>query len=366
MPPLIRKYKIGKNRLLCGCLDGLTLGEDGALHTQGDDVRHILYLRGVDSGRDGFQWGRLRFNAETGDDDIVIVRAFASDQNRFLAEGEEVLFDDFLAGEAPARQKDRVFESAGASRFVGHSDVLLYEQKGRYLWVALEVLGRQGALSEITVFAPGDSFYATFPEIYRMNGDFLHRYLSIFSSLYTDLQGNINTLHDLVDISTAPVGMLPVFAEWLGIQLDGAFLSERHLRLLLRQAFLLIREKGTRHAVERIVRIFVDEPFYLVERRRQQAYAPNEDQLVGERLYGESLYRVTVLLNRAPDEQLHSRLKYLLVQFCPVRCDLGIVFIRDGGGLDDYCYLDINAHIREPSAGATDQNLALDGTTYMT
>lgn len=366
MASYMKRYGIRKNKLERSLLEGFVLTEDGALETQAEQPRHTMFLSHIDSGEADCGWGRLSFSARLGEDMVLIVRAFASNELSFVANDALTSVDGFLLDpQIPLEHKQKLFVAADAVKVTGSRDLLLYGQTGRYLWIYVELLGAgRTVLSDFQIINPGDNFLQTFPEIYRQN-EFLHRYLSIFSSLYNDLQDTIDAFDRLLDIDTAPAGLLPVFQEWLGIELDGDFLEEKYLRRLLKEAFSLIQVKGTRAAVEKIVGIFVEEPFYIVEQRQVLEPAVGRDRAVGEALYGESPLGYTVLLARQADEKLHARLMLLLRQFSPLRCRISIVFLGENISVDSWCYMDVNACIIQPQPGRTDLRAGLTGITYL-
>jgi len=367
MAPLVKKFVIGGNRLARGLMDGFTLSPGGVLSCVKETGRHTFFTRHIDSSERDCTWGRLAFDAEIEDDTVLIVRAFASNELNFMRNGAFVSFDDFLLDqEQPILLKEKLFQATGALKFVGSQDMLLYGQTGRYLWFSIDILGAGSAsLKNFRLYSPGDNFLKTFPELYNSNAEFFRRYLSIFSSLYSDFQSKIDSLHQYIDIDTAPDQVLPVFAAWLGIELGGNFLDAQHLRRLLKIAFPLIRVKGTRQAIIEILQVFIDEPFYIVEQHLLQKYSTGEDRHVNEILYGRNPYGFTVLLNRPADEILHSRLLFLLNQFKPLRSQVNIVFLSGCSSLDSYCYLDINARIIQTTEGRLDDQASLSGMTFL-
>lgn len=367
MAAVNKKYCIGKNRLSRGLLNGFQVTEDGGLQSVSSFGRHTLFLEHLDGGETDCQWGRFVFDAALEDEVGIVVRTFASNDLQFVGNGSLTAFDTFLKNDKESvSYKEKLFFAMSASKVTDCSDMLLYEQKGRYLWIFIEVVGNGNAiLNNFRVFNPGDNFLNTFPEVYRTNGAFFHRYLSIFSSLYNDFQTTIDTLDRFVDVDTAPDGLLPVFAGWLGIELDGNFLEPEQLRKLLKAAYPMIRAKGTRKAVLDIVRLFVDEPVYIVEQSIAGKYGDFALTERGESIYGSSPYDFLVMINRQADEKLHSRLLFLLNQFKPVRSRVGIVFLRDGGKLDSHSYLDVNAELIQASAGSLDRSSALNGLTFL-
>jgi len=185
MPSLVRKYSIGKNRILKGYTAGFALTSDGILRTIDGHARHTLILGHVDSAEEDTVWGRLVFEFSAANDMVLVTRAFASNELEFLKNGEVVKFDDFLLDRSvPLSDKEKLFAAMGASRISDADDMLLYDQKGRYLWIFIDVYGAgEASVGNMRLFLPGNIFMGTFPEIYQKEGEFFHRYLSIFSSV---------------------------------------------------------------------------------------------------------------------------------------------------------------------------------------
>jgi len=367
MSAFIKKYRIKKKRLAAGLMDGFDISEDGAIIADENEPRHTLFLGRLDSNQVDCPWGRLVFDSTLEDEAVMIVRAFASDEKKFVKNGEIIEFNDFFLDlEVPIHNKEKVFAAANASKFIGSNDCLLYEQKGRYLWIYIEILGKGNAnLENVNIYAPGDNFFNTFPEIYSRDGEFFHRYLSVFSSLYLDLQETVDSLDQYVDIATAPAQLLPTFANWLGIQLDGDFLEESQLRKFLSIGFQLVKGKGTRRAVEDIISIFVEEPVFIVEQRLIQEPDSAEDRKVYQQLYGKHLYGFTVLINRRADETLHSKLMFLINQFKPLRSSVNIIFLGECYSMDAHCYMDINSKIPQTMEGKLNRRANLGGMVFL-
>ena len=175
--------------------------------------------------------------------------------------------------------------------------------------------------------------------------------------MYADLQDRIDQLPQYLDPDTAPAELLPVFAKWLGLELDGNFLDEECLRRLVKAAPELIAYKGTRHAIQLIVKLFVTGDTYLVEHNLL-----NREQIVENGAFnGGAQYDFSLLISQEPDELLLSRLKFLIDQFKPSRSRANIIFLGNRGNLDGYSYLDLNASLLQPASYALDDKHAVFG-----
>lgn len=334
----IKKYRLKTSRLKDGMERGFFAGENGVSLTPDEQI-HVLRPERLDSAMESCVWGRLVMDASLPADSVLTVCVYASDEERLVPEL--------------------------CTRTVDARDLLLYGQEGRYLWLWLEIVGMgEGIIREIQVYTPGDIFLNTFPEIYREQGSFFHRYLSIFSSIYLDFQQEIDRLHQWIDLETAPPEVLPVLADWLGIQVEDSLLESADLRELLKQAPYLIRYKGTKGAMERLARLLLDAEVIVVERGKRQDMDSRFEKACN-RLYGTGAYDITILAVREYDESLKNRLLCLLDQFKPVRCQVNLVFIKRNSILGGYCYLDLNATIHESRPGTLERGCALDDGCFM-
>ncbi len=352
----IRRYRLREAILSRGLRDGFTL-EDGALETA---ERGQIVLPALDSAQLDCAWGRLSLHCRLGPEGMLTVRAFASNQNAVVRNNMVVSIDEFLLDPEISRQeKERLFMLADGAEHSGAKDVLLTGQEGRYLWLWLEVTGG-GRLEDLRVYVPGDNFFRTFPQVYQTDNDFLRRYLSIFSTMYQELQEEIDRIPELFDVETAPESLLPVFASWLGLETDMALFEAAELRRLLKAAPELLARKGTKWAVMETVKLLTEDPVYLVERNLLPVGADG-----GTALYGETPYDFTVMLASHLDEKLRLRLKYLIDQFKPARSRYRIVFLEECGGLDAFTYLDLNGRMLQNVPGSLDEGQGLTGTAYL-
>lgn len=358
----IRKYRLGGARLNRAMLEGFAVQGDALRTCDSPNGVHRVILRALDSNQSGCDWGRLSLRCQLGPEAMLTVRAFASDQDSIIRGGEVVRVDDFLTDpEIPEREKQRLFVLADGLERSGVRDVLLDGQSGRWLWLWLElVCEEEHTLEDMRVYVPGDHFFRTFPQVYQTDNDFFRRYISIFSTMYQEFQEEIDALPQLLDVDTAPAALLPMFASWMGLETDEMLFTSDELRALLKIAPRLLERKGSKWAVETVVRLFVPEDVFIVERNLMLP-----DQRRSQELYGQSVFDFTVMVRRKMDEKLRLRLEFLIDQFKPIRSRYRIVFLEDCGGLDAFMYLDVNGAVLQNAAGTLDDGMALTGMTYL-
>ncbi|MDR3363777.1 MAG: hypothetical protein LBS91_02325 [Clostridiales Family XIII bacterium] len=366
MASLIKKYKIGVHKIERAYMRGFELLPDGALHTGGGAEFARIFFGRLDGVVEGCPWGRFVFDAEAGEDTVFTVRTCASDDPCVFFDGGYVPFDDVLLDpDVPDADKLALFERFEGGGASDRSDTFLNGHEGRYLWACLTVHGGASRFSDFRAYAPGDHFFQSFPEVYRTDGEFFHRYMSVFSSIYNDFQEKIDTIDLLLDPDIAPAELLPVYASWFGISMDGDFIDEAKLRTLIKKAFSLIRKKGNREAIKELVSIFVDEPFFIVEQHDAVSRSDPGSRFAMERIYEGDPFVFTLLLCRPPDEKLHMRLAKLIEQFTPLRMRAHILFLEGNATLDGGANLDINAALARMREGSLDGSGKLDDTEYI-
>lgn len=360
------QYSIKNNRLKKALCQGFQIRDD-SLIVDREASRHLLILEALDSATEDCPWGRLCFDETFDSETVFYVYAFAQNEKNFLHDGQVQEINTFMLDEdTPFEVKKEFMKLAGVQRFIHKSDVLLYELKGRYLWIAIEILGDAGGqLSRLRVQSPGDNFMQAFPEVYQNYGDFFHRYLSVFSTIYNEFQEQIDHRYQLLDLDQAPVELLNQYAEWLGVIVQGEFLSEDSLRALIKEAYLLNKYKGTRKAIQRICEIILGEVPVIVEKNQVNEYIRTSEAAVADRLYGSSVHDVTLLIKGYVDEKKRAQLLYLLRQFKPIRSRIRIVFLQEMGILDSYSYLDVNARTFEQQIGTLDDHQLMDGMVIL-
>ncbi len=307
-----------------------------------------IYLKPIDSLYDEAEWGRLHYDVETEGNVACIAYAAASDH---LVEPDT---------ESEGGYK-RLLESLNAKRLVQQNDSVLYDLKGRYLYLAFTYTGDGTAtFKNMYVDRQGDRFLETFPRVYQDRGQFFHRYLSVMSTIYDDFDEEISSLPKLLDLDSCSKDLLDIYAGWLGIDIGDGFLAEDVLRELVKNAYMLNKMKGTRQCLEKITEILLGKPAVIVERNTTEDYMPKEQIESFNRLYGTSLFDVTVMIEDRLDERKKSQLEYIIKQFLPIRCSLRIIELNRSGLLDSYSYLDVNARVYQTYDGSLDNKHSMD------
>lgn len=339
-------YSIKNNRLKNASLSGFSLSENGTLRSLRKGSTAVLMP--IDGGSDDALWGRLSFHFKASDS--AAIKVYVACVNNYISPSVYST-DDYLS----------LMKRMGARRYTGMDDILLYSFTGRYLCLMFTSAGDgEIEISGIKVDRVGDNFMQTLPEVYQERDSFLHRFMSVFSSVYNDLEEEIDALPGLLDVDTCPVQLLHVYAGWLGMDVGDGFLSEAVLRKLVKEAPVLNRMKGTKWCLSRITEIILGEPGVIVERNNSMENMKGRELSDFNHLYGDSMFDVTIMVKTALDERSRSQLQYILDQYIPVRCRIRIVQLGSTGVLDGHTYLDVNAQVYSAESGELDSGRSLD------
>lgn len=357
-----RKYSIKQNRFKRSFLAGFEIEGETKLRCRQDVYRRIFVCDSIDGIENDAKWGRFHVDYCLDEDMVVTTYAVAVNEKEIWWNDNYVNIEDILKDpQGSAKDKTELMEFLDAKKQINRKDMLLYELEGRYLYLCMEVLGvGKGELTNLFVNNQGDIFLDTFPEVYREYGSFFHRYMSVYSALYMDFQEKIDNVAGFLDIDTAPVQLLPIFCQWMGLDVSGDFLPEERLRTLVREAYHLNRTKGTREALLRVCEIVLGERVVILEKNVIRENTQAESQKIYQDLYGHGIYDVTLLVNTFVPENQKSQLMFLLNQFKPVRCRLRIKFLDQKGSMDGHVYMDVNAHVMDTKEVALDERAALD------
>ncbi len=337
-----KTYSIKKNRIKDAILDGFTVQGD-ALVADESVYRNVVIFKPIDSGKKDSEWGRFSLKAQI--DQNMLITVFAVAVNVKLPEDEVSNIDFF--------RRDSVLCAKGMR------DVLLYSLEGRYLYVAITV-EETGActLDNIKIYQHGDTFMEELPEIYRDRNSFVHRYMSIFSTVHGEFQDEIESLDKILDLDTCPVELLPVYASWMGIEISSKFLPEDTLRTFVKELYTLTGYKGTRYALERVFQIILGEDVRIIENQNINF----TDDIVEGLPYGDAErgpFDVDVLVRKRLSETMYQQLLFLAKQFVPARTVLHIDVLGESSVMDSGSYLDMNAHLPEDKAVVLDENVGI-------
>lgn len=340
-------YSIRNNRIKKSLVKGFTQGADGELILDENELEHSVFLHPLDGVEPGSEWGRLSCELLLAEQIVCYIYVIAFDNLDYYVDKDHGSLWDYLKDPSEnSYSKFKLLQQLGAKRFVNTKDGLLYELSGRYLFIALEMIGSGSAsVGKMRVGVRGDVFMDTFPAVYHDRNSFFHRYISIFSSVYNDYSDQNEKLYEILDLDKCDASLLEMYGSWFGIDLKGGFLPEQTLRQIVKEAYQLNRMKGTKWALQRIVDILVGEDSVIVENRLQDG----------------GIFDVTVMINKKLSEDLRHQLMFLLDQFRPLRTRIRLLQMEKEAVMDGNSYLDMNAAIPKQKHVVLDEEAIYDG-----
>ena len=337
-----KTYSIKRNRIKDAALEGFTVQED-CLVADESVYRNIVIFKPIDSGKNDSEWGRFALKAQMESNMLITIYAIAVNVKLPEEETSQIEF----------------FKREGVQCTKGMRDVLLYSLEGRYLYLAITVEGTGTCILEnMKVYQHGDTFMEELPEIYRDRNSFIHRYMSIFSTVHGEFQDEIDGLDKILDLDTCPVELLPVYASWMGIEISSKFLPEKTLRTFVKELYTLTGYKGTRYALERVFQIILGEDVRIIENQNINFTGDIIEGLP----YGNAErgpFDVDVLVRKRLSETMYQQLLFLANQFVPARTVLHIDVLGESSVMDSGSYLDMNAHLPEDKAVVLDENVGI-------
>lgn len=351
-----------------GLADGLTAGPEG-LCLEGSKGVYTSFA--LDTRERETVWHRMRLSAEIPGNASVRLLLYCSDSDQVPGEREETLDHWLSRPEVTWADRENFFLAHAQQVCEGWEDATLYGLQGRYLWFCLIFLCCGEQLPKVRALKlefPRIAFVDYLPQVYRGResvNSFLTRFISVFQSLYVDLEEDIDLMPVRFDPAAAPAEFLHWLAE--GLALSDSFLwSEEQLRKLLRRAAALYRWKGTKTALQEVVELYTGQKPWIVEQwQTERCQLWRRDRETLRRLYGDSGCCFTLLLPPGEyDGESCARLLKIVEQFKPVDAVCSLVILEDAIRLGRHCYLGINSRLSGSETLVLERGTSRSGAAY--
>ena len=304
----------------------------------------------VDSGEAGFAWSRLKLLAQVPPEAAIRVYARVSDRPEWPRW-------EALDGRDPG--------SGGLRELFGPpvaaATDLLLSAAGRYLWLALELTaGGAGSpvVEGVSLRMAGDHMTDYLPAIYR-GQDFTYRYLSIFDTMFQELEAAVDSLPRQLDPASAGREMLAFLARWLCLEPErGETDLRRRLPEILGEYESMYTAAGVRQSAQRLTG---REPWII----EHFAVDPNDpgccNPALYRRLYGEDPYRFFLLLPQGTfaTQQEMERFLERMRRLTPAETQMELVLLKPCIQLDWHTYLGINSRIGDYIPAAIDDSVTI-------
>lgn len=322
--------------------EGLRLAEG---HTTG-----CCCMAAVDSGENGFRWSRAAVEAYLPQDTALRIYAYASD---FRHWGEWTDLDEGLRS-LTGDPRPLLAELFGPP--AAESGECCLAGRGRYLWLMLELAatGRERPeIHALRLWMGGDHMTDYLPAIYR-GDDFTYRFLSIFDSMYADMERAIDELPGRMDYENAGGELLRYLAGW--ICLEGG--EAEVLRERIRTALSDYEERYTVEGVRKSIRRLTGREAILLEPAQVSPNRPEcRDPALFRRLYGENPYQIFALLPERTFSGSQARKDFQreMEALLPAGVTLQAIQLEQCIQLDWHTYLGINSRVGGYTAAALDE-----------
>jgi phage tail-like protein len=314
------------------------------------------------------EWHKIVLDAAGEPDTQIVLRYYAADRPYAIVGGELVHLDRYIADPSiDAAAKLAGLRPLWSKPIVDPQDALLFNAKGQYLWLYMELIGSDAHSPEvygIQVHFPRMSYVADLPALYqqdRQSKDFLDRFLSLFQTMMEQTDRHIAQLPRSFDPEAASGESLRWILRWLGLEADDLW-SEAQLRDLLKQAPTLHRLRGTRYALEALLTVYTGDKPMILEYEQIRSLKENpEFSGVAEKLYDVETFGFNVLvkLEHADSEAKRVMLQHLIDRYKPAFATARLIVLQPWVYTDLHSYLGLNTVLSEPAL------LKLDGYSSM-
>ena len=339
----------------------------------------VMLSLAIDSGEAETRWHKVWLDADIPESTQIRITAYASDFMEVVTSNGLEKLDDVLQDDnVPFEQKMHVWETItrqldqnragkpGITTLINPQDALLFDTQGQYLWLKVEFAGSEGlspTLRRLRAYFPRQSPMSYLPGIYAEEDKtgFLERFLSMFGTLFLELDEEIADISRYFDPEAVSGEYLRWLAGWVGIVADDHW-SDDKLRAWIAEAPELYRKRGTREGISRMIEMYTGEQPIIIEYHQLKDIRSNSDfsELVSQ-LYSMDPYTFCVLMKAELLETERERaiVERLIEEQKPAFTECRLVKLQPWLYIDMHTYLGINTILTEPTL------LRLDNTSSM-
>ena len=354
-----------------GFMRNLTVDENGWLIpvNTGEGGMGFFVSGSFDTYISRMTWHRLLAEFDAPENCSVKISCFTSDNDSDIFDGDVVRkIDDYLADPAVSDdEKLDYFRRLCGSTYTNVQDVLIREFQGRHLWVKIE-LATYGdnipVFKKLRLYFDTRLFTEYLPDIYRREkngGEFLGRYISIFQSLYLDMENQIDNVARHFDPGFASGEFLAWLSGWVMVE-DANMWDEDRLRYLTRNAVEIFKKRGTKAGMMEAVKLYTGEYPFIVENfeSAKGLWDSGRVNLMRD-LYGDNVYVFTVIVGSdvIATPKAYAELLRIIERSKPANTEANLVVLAPLIYLDRHSYTGVNSYLAQA------EPLVLDGRSRL-
>lgn len=318
----------------------------------------IWLSRAFDSAEAETVWHKMALETFIPDGTQLHVSYFSQNEDSCIINGSYRRVDDWLADTTiPYREKLKGLAGFWSPPVINPNDALFFGAKGRYLWLKIEWIASERytpLLETMRIYFPRDTYLSYLPAVYQedpASRDFLERYLSLFGTLFSGIEEEIEDLSAYIDPERATGEHLRWLATWVGLETDD-YWTDKQVQAFIQAAPELYRYRGTRQGLIKTIEIYTGITPLIVEYFQTKAMRDNAElRHLTDQLYGGDPYTFTVLLR--PEQALTEKQRVVIEQLLdeqkPAYTEAKLVLLQPWMYLDLHTYLGINTVLTEPS-----------------
>ena len=227
-------------------------------------------------------------------------------------------------------------------------------------------------LTKLKLLLKSESMMQYLPELYRASdgeNGFMTRFMSIFDSIFFDMDERIAKARSSLDYRIADGEMLRYLAEWIMTE-DAAYLSTDELRKRIRRTAADHRRMGTREGLsDWIQQEYGVKPNIIEYFSVKKLVSEGRDREVYRRLFGTDPYKFYVLLPEKTFSDTHEANIFTekLKNRIPAYTEAEVVILKKNVILENHTYLGVNSVISgyscaEADAGSIAGDIILGGS----
>ena len=258
--------------------------------------------------------------------------------------------------------------------------LFLQDIQGRYLCFKISLSGSENlspVISTLTMFFPRMSYLDYLPATYKedpVSAMFLERFLSIFDSIFYEINFTVEHLSRFFDAIGTPPEFLSWLGSWLALSVDDTWPEDRK-RLLIQNAISLYKKRGTREGLEDTIALytgrkppFIVENFHMHRVPQEKGYKEDEDvralffpsdkttvgnrgkRLLTDALFGKEPFCFYVFLaDPTFNDDTIDAIKRIIEDQKPAHTCYGLKVFNPWFYLDMHTYLGVNTALTKPS-----------------